>query len=69
MKPPETIVVTTAETPHEISIEQLKTERLVSHPHLFAVKPHIIVENETILSKEALAVIILSKNVLIVKKI
>ena len=64
----ETIVVTTAETLHETSIEQLKTEKLVSHPHLLAVKPHIIVENEMILSKEALAVTVLSKNALTVKK-
>jgi len=72
VKPPETLletlVVTTAEMSHETSFEQPKTEKLVSHLHLLAVKPRIIVENEMILSKEAFAVTVLSKNALIVKK-
>ena len=73
VKPPVTlletiIVVTTVVTPHETpSFEQLKTEKLVSHPHLLVVKPHSIAEREMILSKEALAMT-LSKNALTVKK-
>jgi hypothetical protein len=70
-------VVTAVETPHETpSFEQLRTEKLVNHPHPLVMRRNIIplvakliiAERETILSKESPAVTDVSKIAPFVKR-